>query len=92
MTKKNYTATLNGYYAEKLERLAKFHGKEDIDAYAEKLLQHAIEESEIWMHSEMYLNYRYQIIDFENEQEKIWGEFDLSDLKRGEDIDDDLPF
>ncbi len=81
-----------GYHWERLERLADHFGHEDKEAYAANLLMRAIEESEMWMRSDLYSHYERIIADLEEEQRRIRAKYRRDVPSGGGEMDDDIPF
>lgn len=80
------------YHWERLERLADHFGHGDKDAYAANLLMRAIEESEMWMRSELYSHYERIIEELEEEQRRIRAKHRANPSPNSGELDDDIPF
>ena len=80
------------YHWERLERLADHFGHEDKEAYAANLLMRAIEESEMWMRSELYSHYERIIEELEEEQRRFRAKYRGEPSPKGREPDDDIPF
>ena len=81
-----------GYHWERLDRLADHFGHEDKEAYAANLLVRAIEESEMWMRSELYAHYERIIEELEEEQARLRAKYPVNRSASSGDMDDDIPF
>ena len=92
MSKHTFARELGAYHWRRLERLAAHYGHKDKTAYAVTLLKRAIEESEMWMRSDLYAHYEREIEELEEEQARMRGKYRIDPSPNSGEIDDDIPF
>jgi predicted DNA-binding protein len=92
MSNKTFAIELGAVLLNKLERLAEHFGHENKSKYALTLVEHAINEAEMWMRADLYAKHERIIIDLEEAERRNWEEY----LARDDDwdgfLDDDIPF
>lgn len=92
MCKIGLATLLGGRDWSRLESLAEYHGEADIKEFARRLFDHAISESEIWMHAERFKKYEQLIDDLEMSERLNWEKV-LAERSEDDGIcDDDIPF
>lgn len=92
MSKQIFARELGAYHWERLERLADHFGHANKKEYAVALLKRAIEESEMWMRSDLYAHYERLIVEFEEEQRRIRARHPSGSHQDNRELDDDIPF
>lgn len=92
MSKQAIAKLLGAYHWERLERLADHYGHKNRNEYAANLLKRAIEESEMWMRSDLYAHYQRIIEELEEEQRRIRAKCRAKPSPNSGELDDDTPF
>ena len=92
MSQPTLTIQMCADHCARIERLARFYGHKDKDAFAASLLEYAIKETEMWMRSEKYARFECLIDAIEREIVRLNRKYPSEYSPDESDLDDGIPF